>query len=146
MTRKQSVQHVEVHEQEVEKAFSHLVIDPDLLRQLGTALNSGSAIFLYGAAGTGKTTVAEVLSRVLAEDSVWIPHAVEIDGQIITVYDPGIHHAIEMPKPSAHDERWVKCHRPAVLVGGELTAEMLDMQYNPTSKYYVSAGADEGGQ
>ncbi len=136
-TRKQSVQNVEVHEEEVERAFSHLVIDPDLLRKFGTALNSGSAIFLYGAAGTGKTTVAEVLSRVLAVDSVWIPHAVEIDGQIITVYDPGIHRAIEMPKPSGHDERWVRCHRPAVLVGGELTAEMLDMQYNPTSKYYV---------
>jgi len=138
LTREQSVQHVEVHVEDVERAFSHLVIDPDLLRQFGTALNSGSAIFLYGAAGTGKTTVAEVLSRVLAEDSVWIPHAIEIDSQIITVYDPAIHRAIEMPKPSAHDERWVKCHRPAVLVGGELTAEMLDMQYNPTSKFYIS--------
>jgi predicted ATPase with chaperone activity len=137
-TRKQTVQHVEVHEDEVERAFSHLVIDPDLLRQFGTALNSGSAIFLYGAAGTGKTTVAEVLSRVLAEDSVWIPHSVEVDGQIITVYDPAIHRAIDMPKPCAHDERWVKCHRPAVLVGGELTAEMLDMQYNPGSKFYVA--------
>jgi predicted ATPase with chaperone activity len=138
LTREQSVQHVEVHVEDVERAFSHLVIDPDLLRQFGTALNSGSAIFLYGAAGTGKTTVAEVLSRVLAEDSVWIPYAIEIDSQIITVYDPAIHRAIEMPKPSAHDERWVKCHRPAVLVGGELTAEMLDMQYNPTSKFYIS--------
>jgi predicted ATPase with chaperone activity len=137
LTRKQSVQHVEVHAEHVNRAFRHLVIDPEMLRQFGTALNSGSAIFLYGAAGTGKTTVAEVLSRVLAEDSVWIPYAVEVDGQIITVYDPAVHRAIEMPKPSTHDERWVKCHRPAVLVGGELTAEMLDMQFNPGSKFYV---------
>ncbi|HUB53401.1 MAG TPA: hypothetical protein VL986_14695 [Terracidiphilus sp.] len=136
-TRKQSVQQVEVHEEDVERAFKHLVIDPDLLHKFGTALNSGSAIFLYGAAGTGKTTVAEVLSRVLAEDSVWIPYAIEVDGQVITVYDPAVHHAIDMPKPAAHDERWVKCRRPAVLVGGELTAEMLDMQYNPSSKFYV---------
>jgi predicted ATPase with chaperone activity len=137
-TRKQSVQNVEVHEEDIDRAFKHLVIDPDLLRQFGTALNSGSAVFLWGAAGTGKTTVAEVLSRVLAEDSVWIPYAVEVDGQVITVYDPAVHRAIEMPKPAAHDERWVKCHRPAVLVGGELTAEMLDMQFNPSSKFYVA--------
>jgi hypothetical protein len=75
---------------------------------------------------------------VLAEDSVWIPHAVEVDGQIITVYDPAIHKRVAESQPEDRDERWVLCQRPAVLVGGELTAEMLDLQFNPTTKFYVA--------
>ena len=133
--KKQSVQKVEVHAMEVRRAFGHLVIDEGTLDRFGTALNSGSSILLYGPAGTGKTTIAEVLSRVLAEDSVWIPHAVEVDGQIITVYDPSLHEQVN-PGSSAGDGRWVLCKRPAVMVGGELTGEMLDMQYNPVSKFY----------
>jgi predicted ATPase with chaperone activity len=135
-TRSQSVRKVEVHADEVERAFAHLVLDADLLRRFGAALNSGSAMFLYGPAGVGKTTMAEVLSRVLAEDEVWLPYAVEVDGQIIIVYDPSIHHNAPESTPNDYDTRWVRCHRPAVLVGGELTAEMLDMQFNPVSKYY----------
>jgi predicted ATPase with chaperone activity len=119
------------------RAFAHLVLGDETLRQLGTALNSGSALFLYGPPGTGKTTIAEALSRVLAEDVVWIPYAVEVDGQIIAVYDPSTHTATPEPAFSDHDSRWVRCHRPAVLVGGELTAEMLDLQLNPVTKFYV---------
>ncbi|MGA7339170.1 MAG: hypothetical protein WBE72_16895 [Terracidiphilus sp.] len=136
--RKQSVQKVEVHAADVRRAFNHLVIDEQTLDQFGAALNSGSSVYLYGPAGTGKTTFAEVLSRVLAEDEVWIPHAVEVDGQIITVFDPAIHQQAEASAPGNYDTRWALCHRPAVLVGGELTAEMLDMQFNPISKFYVS--------
>ncbi len=134
--RKQSVQKVSVHAADVERAFAHLVVDKQTLRQFGTALNSGTSIFLYGPPGTGKTTMAEVLSRVLAEDEVWIPYAVEVDGQIITVYDPSIHKRVAESEPENRDLRWVLCERPAVLVGGELTAEMLDLQFNPVSKYY----------
>jgi predicted ATPase with chaperone activity len=133
--KKQSVQKVEVHAIDVRRAFSHLVIDEDTLDRFGTALNSGSSILLYGPAGTGKTTIAEVLSNVLAEDSVWIPHSVEVDGQIITIFDPSIHQQTELGAGNC-DARWVRCKRPAVMVGGELTAEMLDMQYNPVSKFY----------
>jgi predicted ATPase with chaperone activity len=135
--RKQSVKNVEIHPSDVERAFAHLVIDDKTLWQLGTALNSGSAIFLYGPAGTGKTTIAETLSRVMAEDSVWLPYAVEVDGQIITVYDSAIHTRVEEEEPEFRDERWVLCNRPAVLVGGELTVEMLDLQFNPLTKFYV---------
>jgi len=113
------------------------VIDSKTLYQFGTALNSGSAIFLYGPAGTGKTTIAETLSRVVAEDEVWLPYAVEVDGQIITIYDSAIHVHVPEGEPENHDDRWVLCHRPAVLVGGELTVEMLDLQYNPLTKFYV---------
>ncbi len=135
--RRQSVQNVEVHAAEVERAFAHLVIDDETLRQFGTALNSGSSIFLYGPPGVGKTTMAEVLSNVMAEDEVWIPHAIEVDGQIISVYDSAVHKAVQSLERDNHDNRWVRCHRPAVKAGGELTAEMLDLQFNPVSKFYT---------
>jgi predicted ATPase with chaperone activity len=136
-TRKQSVHKAEVHAEDVKRAFEHLVIEPTLLRQFGTALNSGSSIFLYGPPGTGKTTVAETLSKVIAEDEVWLPYAIEVDGDIITLYDSSIHKRMTESEPEDRDERWVLCQRPAVMVGGELTAEMLDLQYNPTTKFYV---------
>jgi hypothetical protein len=82
--------------------------------------------------------MAETLSRVLAEDEIWIPYAVEVDGQIITVYDPSVHKRVEESEPEDRDARWVLCKRPSVLVGGELTAEMLDLQFNPISKFYVA--------
>lgn len=135
--RKQSAQKANVHAADLARAFSHLVMDAETLRQLGTALNSGSSLFLYGPPGVGKTTMAEVLSRVLAEDAVWIPYAVEVDGQIITVFDPSTHIRATESEFGNHDPRWVLCHRPAVLVGGELTAAMLDLQFNPVTKFYA---------
>lgn len=135
--RQQSVRNVEVHPPDVERAFAHLVVDSRILWQLGTALNSGTSIFLYGPTGVGKTAIAETLSRVLAVDKVWIPFAVEVDGQIIAVYDPLIHKSVAEPAPWNSDGRWVLCHRPAVLVGGELTVEMLDLQFNPITKFYT---------
>jgi predicted ATPase with chaperone activity len=110
------------------------VLEPKTLWQLGTALNSGASIFLYGPTGTGKTTIAETLSRVLAEDNVWIPHAIEVDGQMITVYDPLVHKRVDRAPLS--DGRWVLCQRPSVMAGGELTMEMLDMQFSPVTKFY----------
>ena len=136
--REQSVRHVEVHAPAVEQAFSHLVLDATVLDQLGTALNSGSSIFLYGPSGTGKSTIAAALAQVLSDDEVWIPHAVEVDGQIITVYDPHTHHRIGDPLSQVGDARWVPCQRPTVMVGGELTSEMLELQFNPVSKYYTA--------
>jgi MoxR-like ATPase len=134
MVRQQSVRNVEVHADAVEQAFSHLVMDKKTLWQLGTALNSGSSIFLYGPTGTGKTTIAETLSRVVSQDHVWIPYAVEMDGQIVTVYDPLVHRQADR-QPLA-DKRWMLCRRPAVMAGGELTIEMLDMQFSPVTKFY----------
>ncbi len=137
-TRSQSISKVEVHAEDVQRAFAHLVISKDKLRQFGTALNSGSSIFLYGSPGTGKTTIAETLSKVVAEDEVWIPYALEVDGQIITIFDAAIHKQTKESKNKSRDGRWVLCQRPAVLVGGELTAEMLDLQLNPVTKFYVA--------
>ena len=83
---------------------------------------------------------------MLAEDDVWLPYAVEVEGQIITIYDPAIHIRVPDGEPEIRDERWVLCNRPAVLVGGELTVEMLDLQFNPTDKILRWPGADEGQQ
>ena len=137
LIRRQSVRNMVVHRADVERAFAHLVIDSNTLSQFGTALNSGAAIFLHGPPGVGKSAVAETMARVLAEDAVWVPYAVEVDGQIIVVYDPVIHKRVEEPKLEMTDERWVRCHRPSVLVGGELTVEMMDLQFNPSTRFYV---------
>jgi predicted ATPase with chaperone activity len=134
----QTSQKSAVHAEDITRAFQHLVIEPDMLARFGAALNSGSSVLLYGPAGTGKTTIAEVLSRVLAEDPVWIPCAIEIDGQIVTVWDRAIHKPAAGEHPSDHDGRWVRCERPAVMVGGELTSEVLDLQFNPVTKFYVA--------
>lgn len=136
-TRRQSVKKVVVRPDDVSRAFAHLVVDQTTLDKFGTALNSGSSLFLYGPAGVGKTTMAEALSRVLAEDKVWLPYGIEVDGQVITIYDPAIHRRFPEDEPPYHDDRWVLCERPNVLVGGELTAEMLDLEFNPITKFYV---------
>src|SRR5713101_5739732 len=127
----QTVRRMDVNPSAVQKAFQDLVLDPQVLRQLGSALVSGKAIFLYGPSGTGKTTVAETLSCLFEQENVWIPHAVENDGQIITIYDPLVHKSVDDPTTRDSDERWVLCRRPRVVVGGELTIEMLDLQFNP---------------
>lgn len=134
--RRQKTRKREVGPADVERAFAHMVFDAETLAQFGTALNSGAAMFLYGPPGVGKTAAAEALARVLAADAVWIPYAVEIDGQIITVYDPVMHRPAEGEMEGERDDRWVRCQRPTVVVGGELTVEMLDLQFNPVTRYY----------
>ena len=138
--RMQSVRDVAVRPAMMERALAHLVLDERTVSQLGTALNSGGSIFLYGPTGAGKTTIAEALPRVLAEDMVWVPHAIEIDGQVIVVFDPLIHKVVQSSHEAGNDARWVLCHRPVVVVGGELTIEMLDLQFNPMTKFYAAPG------
>lgn len=136
--RLQSVRDLNVHPEDIRRAFSSLVLQEETLDKLGTAMNSGSAIFLYGPTGTGKTAIATTLPRVLADDHVWIPYSVQTDGQFINVYDPHVHVKVDDPITDDHDTRWVLCRRPAVLVGGELTIEMLELQLNPVSRIYTA--------
>ncbi len=140
--RKQTVRNLAIHAADVERAFAHLVVDDKTLWQVGTALNSGSTIFIHGPTGVGKTTIAETLSRVIAEHEVWIPFAIEVDGQIISVYDPLVHKsssgADHEEEDNGVDRRWIRCRRPAVVVGGELTVEMLELQFNPATKFYTA--------
>jgi len=134
--RMQSVQQTQVQRSDLIRAFHPLVLHEDVIHRLGTAIVSGTSIFLYGPPGTGKTSIASSLPAVY-DDLVWIPYAVEVDGQIITVYDAGIHRQSEEDLPEDSDKRWVLCHRPRVIAGGELASEMLDLQYNHASRYYT---------
>ena len=135
-THAQSVTGIHLLPADVSQAFADLVLDIRILNQLGTAISSGRALFLYGPSGTGKTTIAETLMRLFEKDPIWLPYAVEVDGQIITVYDAVVHKRVDQAPASDQDGRWVLCHRPRIMVGGELTIEMLDLQYNPSTKFY----------
>ncbi len=137
----QSLRTAQVRPADLEKAFERLVLDDETLAQLGTAAVSGRSIFLYGPSGTGKTAIAETLPRAY-HDAVWIPHAIEVDTQIISVYDSGVH-ALADDAPAdgddpdgAFDRRWVRCKRPRVVVGGELTIDMLELQVDRFSAHY----------
>lgn len=148
MVAHQTVRQVEVDAAWIGKAMNQLVIGKKLLDQLGPAFNSGRSIFLYGPAGTGKSSIAEALGRALS-DEVYIPYAIEVDGQIIRLFDPAIHIAVDDESPDTaesldlestfkYDPRWRLCHRPVVMVGGELTLESLNLEYDPISKFYES--------
>ena len=131
----QSVTAVEVHSPDLSRASEHLVLDGQMRARLGTAVASGTSVFLYGPPGTGKTCIAEVLANI-HRDPVWVPYAVEVGSQIISVFDPVVHERIDEPVPHDCDRRWVLCRRPRIMVGGELTIEMLDLRLDPASKSY----------
>ena len=133
----QSVRGIRVTPEDVTRAFEELVLDSATLNQLGVAATSGRGIFLYGPTGTGKTTIAETLTRLFDHDPVWVPYAVEVDGQIITVYDPALHQRLEQSVDHEQDGRWARCRRPRMMVGGELTIEMLDLQFNSSTRFYT---------
>ncbi len=135
--RQQSVADVDVHFPDVQRAMKSLVLSDETLKRLGVAILSGASIILYGPTGTGKTAIAENIPQVY-EDSVWVPYAVEVDSQIITLYDPGLHRRIEHSRSDDIDGRWVLCYRPRVVVGGEMTIEMLDLQFNPATGFYAA--------
>jgi hypothetical protein len=117
-------------------AFDDLVLPPAVLDQLGPAICSDGAIFLYGPPGTGKSSIAERIVRA-HEDTVLVPHCLELQGEIITVFDPLLHTPVPDP-PRDLDPRWVVCHRPSVITGGELHSAMLDLMYEPESGTYLA--------
>ncbi|MBY0372537.1 MAG: AAA family ATPase [Bryobacteraceae bacterium] len=117
-------------------AFSDLVVTDLLLDQVGPALITQSSIFLYGPSGNGKTSIAERMLRVY-QDAVLIPYAIEVDNQIISMYDPVVHHRLEMNDPDL-DPRWVLCKRPCIVVGGELIPSMLELRLDDSSGIYAA--------
>jgi hypothetical protein len=120
----------------VRTAFRELVLPESLLNTLGCAINSRSSVFLTGLPGTGKTAVAERMNAVLS-GTLWIPYAIEIDGQIIRVYDAHSHKATAEPTvPNEFDRRWIRIERPMIIVGGELTLENTDLVWSEYSRFY----------
>ncbi len=127
---------VKINRAGLRAAFSDLIISDSFLDRLGPALISQQSLFLYGPTGNGKTSYSERLLRIY-DDSIILPYAVEVDGQIVIVYDPGIHN--RLPGDPRHlDPRWVVCQRPCITAGGELTAASLDLRFDGNSGAYVA--------
>jgi hypothetical protein len=123
--------------------FGHLIVSETVLEQLGPAANANKAIFLYGPPGNGKTVLAEGLGRTLGGD-MYMPYAIDVEGHIVTMFDPISHEPLEDAEinPTSiiaaepKDRRWVRIRRPVVIVGGELTLDMLDLTFNPLARFY----------
>jgi predicted ATPase with chaperone activity len=128
--------------QRVRDACSHLVLSDRVIDSLGPAINAGHSLFVYGPPGNGKTVIAQSIRNLLDGD-VAVPHAICVEGQIIRVFDPVVHEAIETTEHDsliesgpAEDRRWVRCRRPLVTVGGELTLDALELNYLEVSGFY----------
>lgn len=143
--RQQSLSRARVTAEQLrEHIRSDMVLSDELIDRLGPAFNAGGPLLLYGAPGSGKTFLAEHLAALLRQ-GVFVPHAIDVDGQVIRVYDERTHRVVD-PGDEAHaaydavkarvDSRWVFVHRPFVVVGGELSLAMLDLSYQETFKTY----------
>ena len=132
----QSIQKENPSSEELQRAFHDLVLEPNVFFTLGPAINSGRGVFLYGAPGNGKTSIAKRVSKCF-KDSIYIPKTLLISGQLLKFYDPQWHEAIEAEdsvKGLQYDSRWIEIERPAVIVGGEMDLESLEIKYNPQTK------------
>ncbi|HEY2837620.1 MAG TPA: AAA family ATPase [Pirellulales bacterium] len=122
---------------DLHKAFHDLLLDKKMLDRLGPAINSGRGLFLYGAAGNGKTSIAERVTAAFGSE-IWIPRAIGVDGEIIRLYDPSTHEEVSQPRGGLLDarkvdRRWIRIRRPTIVVGGELTMASLEVSFNPAS-------------
>jgi hypothetical protein len=127
---------VRIDRKALRSAFSDLVISDQLLDQLGPALISQNSIFIYGPTGNGKTSLAERMLRVY-QDAILLPYSVEVDGQIISLYDPVVHQPLDVDDHDV-DPRWVLCRRPCIVVGGELIPSMLELRLDESSGIYAA--------
>jgi hypothetical protein len=128
----------------VREALSHLVLSGKVLDQLGPAVAAGHSMFVYGPPGNGKTVIAQAI-RNLLDGEIAIPHAVEAEGHIIRLFDPVNHEPLPqhdtdslLLSATRGDQRWVRCRRPSVMVGGELTLQSLELAYSPTMGFYTA--------
>lgn len=140
----QTVHGCSVDRADMERAFDGVILREELLEQLGPSMNSGRAIFIYGPAGTGKTYITQKLVN-LFPDLTLVPHAIAVNETVIEVFDPTLHRKAELDSPqpnlmlgSGHDPRFACCHRPVVISGGELTADMLEVHFDPARRQYIA--------
>lgn len=142
--KRQSIRNTQLTRDRLESAMGHLVLPPDLLSNLGPAVSAGRSILMYGPPGNGKSSISNGIRDAL-DDKIFVPRAIEYSGQVITVYDPIIHTSAEddVDDPNSlrrtsgrYDTRYVRCQRPTVITGGELSLSMLDLVYNPVARTY----------
>jgi len=127
------------------EAFEDMVLTDDLKQRIGPAVNAGRSILLYGPPGNGKSSIARRVNRVFS-DVIYIPHCIEVSGQIVKIFDPKIHEEVGRVEPQSapdmvirredFDRRWVACRRPLVITGGEFTLDMLDLRYSEQANFY----------
>ncbi|MFK7763201.1 MAG: ATPase [Roseobacter sp.] len=141
--KRQSIRNIQITRNQLTGAMGHLVLPDDLLDQLGPSVSAGRSVLMYGPPGNGKSSISNGIRDAIG-DSVYVPRAIEYAGQVITVYDPIVHVACPMENDNPNslrrttrfDKRYVKCDRPTVITGGELSLDMLDLVYNPTARTY----------
>jgi hypothetical protein len=142
----QTIKKLIVTRRTIRRAFEDLILTEEILNEIGPAINSASSIFFFGYPGNGKTSVAERITRLMA-DVIYVPHAIEANNQIIRVFDPILHTPVKeeeaaadasplLKRGSEYDRRYVRIKRPTIVVGGELTMPMLDLRYNAVGKFY----------
>lgn len=143
----QSIRKFRLSRERLTNAMSHLILSPELIDQLGPAITAGRSILMYGPPGNGKSSISLGI-RAAVGDRIYIPRAVEYAGQVITVYDPVVHMAgeedVEDPNSlrrnsARFDTRYVRCARPTVITGGDLSLSMLDLVYNPVARTYQAS-------
>lgn len=138
-TAAQTITKQHANETNLRSAFADLIINKNMLNKLGPAINSGRGMFLFGAPGNGKTSIAERITACFGS-TIWIPRALGIDGDIIRFYDPGVHELVGESTETGLfnltgiDQRWVKIKRPTVVAGGELTMAELEVKQNLATK------------
>jgi hypothetical protein len=141
--KRQSIRNIQVTRDQLTKAMGHLILPDSLLDHLGPAVSAGRSILMYGPPGNGKSSISNGIRDAMG-DKVYVPRAIEYSGQVITVYDPIVHSKAEeefddpnsLRRKRSFDTRYVRCDRPTVITGGELTLDMLDLVYNPTARTY----------
>ncbi len=128
--------HVRLSRESLRQAFDDLVLPDGLLDQLGPALIGQQSLFLYGGTGNGKTSIAERILRIY-HDAIVVPYAVEVDGHIICLFDPVVHKQLPL-HDDLLDPRWAVCERPCITVGGELSAPMLELRLDESTKVFIA--------
>ena len=140
----QSIRDADVPREALEGSMGHLIINNHMFQQLGPAVNSPRSVLFYGPPGNGKSSIADGI-RNAYQDNIYVPEFIEYAGNVISVYDPLIHKKVKQEEqdPTAlrlggagHDKRYILCQRPTVITGGELTMDMLDLNFNPVSRTY----------
>jgi len=141
--KRQSVRNLQITRAQLTQAMGHLVLPDSLIGNLGPAVSAGRSILMYGPPGNGKSSISNGIRDALG-DRIYVPYAIEYAGQVITVYDPIVHSKAQdevqdprsLRRVTRFDSRYVCCNRPTVIIGGELSLDMLDLVYSPTAKTY----------
>jgi predicted ATPase with chaperone activity len=135
MVSQQSKDREPVLPESVKNALSDLVLPDITLQTIGLVAKSRRTLFMFGEPGNGKTSIAVALHSAQTGE-IWIPYAIEVDNQIIKIFDQHNHVRVETNGDDDYDKRWIKIKPPLVIVGGEMTIETMDLIYSPTVRYY----------